>query len=79
MLSKFSAGLDKEGVDELTSSYKQGLVFRERVVSVLEDDIRALEKKLYSDELFVSNDWENEAKNIVANIRAYKKVVKYLK
>lgn len=79
MLSKFTSGLDEESVKELTSSYNQGVTFRNRLAEILENDVKNLEARLYSDELFVSNDWENEAKNIVANIRAYKKLVKYVK
>lgn len=79
MLSKITGGLTKEKADEVTSSFKQAHAFRERLTSLLERDIKDLEDKLYSDNLFVSHDWENEVKNIVANIRAYKNTIKYLK
>ena len=79
MKSRLSKNLNNEEAEELKLNFNSSLKFRKQLMSLLNEDIAALQNSMLSEENYNSENWQLIQVDRIAQIKSMKKVVDLLK
>lgn len=78
MLSKIIAGLDKKDAEEMKSSFNSSVRLRERIIYLLNEEIKSINKKMLSEENYESNNWSLKQVGYITEIKTIENLKKLL-
>ena len=79
MLSKITAGLEKDEQELMVSEFNKSVLFRQRIAELLEKDIESTFTSMLEETKDSQDDWSRKQLERVAKVKAMKKLLAMMK